>query len=215
MGARDGPCGQYRAGRSAADVERSLGCRQLCEPFAGCLGRVDELGNAGIRRRIGLRQHFHDARRPQRRNVRRVVGRLGHDRISVDLAQCLVGGRHDTERLQRRQLYLGNTVEPERHRHEPIRAATSLAGKCDERSGPRICWAHHARRRVQRQPVDRRRCLRFSPLQRAVGLVFRRRYQRRCAIMGRPGCGRRPGPGVKRSRVALKRAGEPLSDFKL
>ena len=54
MGARDGAGGQYRAGRSAADAERSFQRGQLRQPSAGRLGRLDELGRRRVRRRIGL-----------------------------------------------------------------------------------------------------------------------------------------------------------------
>ena len=58
--------------------------------------------------------------RPQRRDVRGILGRLGHDGISVGLSQCPLGGRHDAERHEPGHLRFGITVERERHRHQSI-----------------------------------------------------------------------------------------------
>ena len=178
MGARDGSGGQYRAGRSAADVERSFQRRQLCQQSAGCLGRLDELGSAGIRRRIGLRQRFHDAGRPQRRDVRGIFGRLGNDRISLGLAECLsVGGT--TLNVTSQGNFISETpwsqsgtgtspFESQPAWQAGRRAQPGFASP----AGPRPTSRSTPTRRPASRSTIRSRT-------RAVGLVYRRRHQRR------------------------------------
>ena len=89
---------------SSASLSDLLTAVKYAANYLGRVGGLDELGKQRIPRRNLLRQLLHDARRPHRRDVRRLVGRQRNHLLAVGLVQRPGGRRNDAHRQFLRRL---------------------------------------------------------------------------------------------------------------